>query len=165
MVNAPILHIKVCLQISGSTAASVKKYYKPFLLHQRSWMLSDKWPPVMSQSSDILSLHREKSLCWRVSGSNGAFYLPGVAAAALHLFLRWRPWQYKPHFRVQQFRQCTSLRPDDRHTAVKRGTPLRHLRYQNQKYLIWSLRGNCLCYTCSHSKTRNMHKHLKKYIY
>lgn len=95
-------------------------------------MLSDKWPPVMSLSSDILSLHREKSLCWRVSGSNGAFYLPGVAAAALHLFLHWRPWQYKPHSSVQRFCKCTSLLPDHHHTAVKRGTPLRQTYVWNQ---------------------------------
>ncbi len=29
--NPPILHIKVCLQVLGSTSAHVKKVYKPFV--------------------------------------------------------------------------------------------------------------------------------------
>lgn len=73
----------------------------------------------------IVSLHREESLCWRVSGSYGAFYLPCIAAEAFHLFLHGRSWQYKSHSRVQRLCQCASQGSHYRHAAVRRGAALR----------------------------------------
>lgn len=66
-------------------------------------------------------LHREESLCWWVSGSDGALYLHSVTAAAVHLILLRGPRQYKPRPRVQQLRQCASQVWGNRQAAVRRG--------------------------------------------